>query len=448
MTRLTLTLALAATCALAAPASAKDIYVSKTTGSKKGTGAKDSPKKLLWKVIGGLAPGDRVHVAEGVYNGQKKSGTMPKIPVGDVHIIGGYKADFSARDPFKHLSIITGVADRQADTKEVFQYAPSNPRKCEGPIVLDGFCIDRGPALYYSGHGEGGTDKQAGYKDTSCWGYQAINTKKSGSDPAIELLGVTSFTVRNMILVNNPWWGISVKAGGSGEVLIENNLILSYQGRGIEAITGGGWGSPKYVIRNNTVAFGATMEGRALSLDPQKGKGSVLVENNVLAFAAQTGYMTKFGAEALNLKGNLFFGFTKGDAGSGGSGVCNVADFEDELEHDESGNVHECPKFIGKLPKAWVDRWSQWKGMTSKFFTSDEVMAARKMAGLGAYELPFFKGKTFPSYDKLPSGRINYKMSRFPKPYKEGEALMDWTKSVLPAIGADGERGVQAFKAK
>lgn len=430
---------------LASPALAKDIYVSKTTGKNKAAGTKEAPHKLLWKVIGKLTPGDRVHVAAGIYHGKKKSGQMPKIPVGDVHIIGGYTPDFSSRDPFTHLSIITGVADRQADTAEVFYYAP-RMNKPEGPVVLDGFCIDRGPGLYYSGHGEGGTDKQAGYKDTSAWGYQAMNKKKSGSDPAIELLGKTSFTVRNMILVNNPWWGISVKAGGKGEVLIENNLILSYQGRGIEAITGGGWGAPKYTIRNNTVAFGSAMEGRALSLDPQKGKGTVLVENNVLAFGAQTGYMTKFGADALTLNNNLFFGFTKGDAGAGGSALCNAEDFEDELEFDNEGNVHECPKFLAKLPKAYIDHWSQWKSMTSKFFSSDEVMAARKQVGLGAYELPFFKGKTYESYAKLPPARVNFNMSRFPHAFKEGEALMDWKKDVLGAIGADGARGVQAFK--
>jgi hypothetical protein len=433
---------------VATQADAKDIYVSKTTGSNKGEGTKESPLKLLWKVIGKLEAGDRVHVAAGVYNGQKKSGTMPVIPVGDVHIIGGYTADFSARDPFTNLTIITGVADRQADTREVFQYAPSNPRNCEGPVVLDGFCIDRGPALYYTGHGEGGTDKQEGYQDTSCWGYQGINKKKSGSDPAIELLGQTSFTVRNMILVNNPWWGISVKAGGDGQVLIENNLILSYQGRGIEAITGGGWGAPSYIIRNNTVAFGSTMEGRALSLDPQDGKGTVLVEKNVLAFGAQTGYMTKFGADALTLNNNLFYGFTKGDAGSGGSGVCNAEDFEDELEHDNEGNVHECPQFLAQLPAGYIDRWSQWKSMTSDFFTSDEVMAARAAVGLGAYELPFFPDKTYESYADLPSARVNYDMWRFPHNFKKGEELMNWQESVLGVIGADGERGIQAFSAE
>ena len=442
--KLQLAAAVAAFALTLAPVQAADIYVSKTTGSNKGDGTKASPAKFLWKVIKDLKPGDRVHVAEGVYNGQKKSGCMPPLPVGNIHIVGGYKADFSERNPFQYLSIITGVADRQADTKEVFYYAPSNP-KDSGEILLDGFCIDRGPGLYYSGHGEGGTDKQEGYDDTTCWGYQGINKKKSGSDPAIEIASKANVTVRNMILVNNPWWGISVKAGGDGEVRIENNLILSYRGRGIEAITGGGWGAPSYIIRNNTVAFGSTDEGRALSLDPQKGKGSVLVENNVLAFGAQTGYMTKFGADELNLKNNLFYGFTKGDAGSGGSGVCNAEDFEDELEHDNEDNVHELPKFVAKLPAGYIDRWSQWKNMTSDFFTSDEVMAARKAVGLGAYELPFYPGKTYASYADLPGSRVNYDMWRFPHNFKKGQELMNWQESVLPVLGADGERGVQPF---
>jgi hypothetical protein len=428
-------------------ASAADIYVSKTTGSNKNPGTKEAPQKLLWKVISKLAAGDRVHVAAGVYNGKKKSGTMPVIPVGDVHIFGGYTADFSARDPFVNLSIITGVKDKQADTREVFQFAPSNPAKGSAPIVLDGFCIDRGPGLYYGGKGEGGTSVVEGHVDNTCWGYQGFNGKKSGSDPAIELLGKCSFTVRNMILVNNPWWGISVKAGGDGEVIIENNLILGYRGRGIEAIAGGGWGKPKFIIRNNTVAFGAGDEGRGLSLDPRKNySGSFLVENNVIAFGAQSGFMTKFGTETLTLNNNLIFGFTKADAGDGGSATCNVEEFEDELECDNDGNVHEVPGFVAKVPQAWFDRWSQWKGLVSDYFKDEEMMAARKANGLGAYEMAFFPGKTYESYAKLPSGRIGVKLSRFPKPFKKGGELMNWQESVLPMIGADGARGVQPAK--
>ncbi|MGE0709039.1 MAG: right-handed parallel beta-helix repeat-containing protein [Planctomycetota bacterium] len=427
-------------------ASARDVYVSKDTGSNDGDGSKEKPIKLLWKAMSSLQPGDVVHVAEGVYNGQGKKGVMPKITAGQVTLEGGWAKDWSARDPFKHLTIITGAPDVQGDTREVFQIDDSMNKVTD--VTIDGFCIDRGTALYYYSDNEGGSmPRIEGHSDNCCWGYRGINKKKSGSDPCIELLGKGSFTVRNNILINNPWWGISVKAGGSGEVVIENNLILGYQGRGIEAIAGSGWGQPKFIIRNNTVACGSTIEGRALSLDPRKAQsGSYLVENNVLFNGAQAGLMTKFGAETLTLKNNLFYLFAGADVGDGGSPKCNAKDFEDELTCPNSGNVHELPKFMAKLEQAWVDRWSQWGNMTSNFAKGEEIDAVRKSAGLGDYSMPFFAGKTYAGYDQLPKGRIDFTMSRYPKPYKKGEALMDWQKSIIPAIGADGARGIQPFK--
>lgn len=438
----TLRYALAAAL-LTGSATARDLYVSATTGSNDNPGTKEAPMKLLWRAMSELQKGDYIRVAEGVYRGQKKSGVMPKITVGPVTIEGGWKADFSERNPFKYLSIITGASDVGGSTGEVFQF--EDPDGKGTPIVLDGFCIDRGTGNAYYGHGEGGTDKQEGYSDSSPWGYQAINKKMSGSDPAIELLGKGSFTVRNMLIVNNPWWGIYIKGGGSGEIVIENNFILGYQGRGIEAIAGGGWGKPKFIIRNNTVAFGCEMEGRALSLDPRPDySGSYLVTNNVLLGGMQGGIMTKFTADTLVAENNLIFGFRGADYGQGGSPTANIKDWEDEVTFKNKKNVHEAPKFLAGLHQAWVDRWSQWEGHDSQFFTSDDVMAARKAAGLEAYGLPFFPGKSYASYKELPQGRINFQMSRYPHPFKSGQELMDWTKSILPALGMDGERGVQA----
>ena len=159
-------LALGAICGTA---QAKNIYVSRTTGNNKNEGTKESPKKLLWKVMNKLQDGDHLYVAEGHYYGSKKSGVMPKITAAGITIEGGWKADFSERDPFKYLSIISGVKNKQADTREVFQF--EDPKGRNEPFVLDGFCIDRGPGLYYKGHGEGGTSKIEGYDDTTCWGY-------------------------------------------------------------------------------------------------------------------------------------------------------------------------------------------------------------------------------------------------------------------------------------
>ena len=278
--------------------------------------------------------------------------------INNITIEGGWKADFSERDPFKYLSIIGSVPTVQPPTGTVFHFEDADK------ITLDGFLIDRGIGNFYYSDGEPGANKSIeGHIKDSAFGYRAINRKKSGSDPTIMLFGRGSFTVRNMILINNPWWGIYVKGGGSGTITIENNLILVSQGRSIEAIVGGGWGKPTWVIRNNTLAFNHTLkttEGRALSIDPRKGQGKYIVENNVFAFSDGSGVSAKFwGSEGtLSLNNNTFFFNRRGDYGKGGSGVANAVDFEDELEISNQGNIREVPKFLKYSSKLWFDRYS------------------------------------------------------------------------------------------
>lgn len=450
MKRFSLWMSLAAVIGLGSAAEAADIYVSRASGSNKNPGTKEKPKKLLWKVMNKLKEGDSVHVAEGQYFGKGKSGVMPAMSVSKVKIIGGYKADFSERDPFKYLSIIGAPGDRQGDSREVFQWI--SQKGLVGEVTLDGFCIDRGGACYYSSDGEPGANKRIeGHVDNTAWGYQAINGRKSGSDPAIELIGKGGkFVVRNMLIVNSPWWGISIKAGGTDDCIIENNLILVSRGRGIEAITGGGWGKPKWIIRNNTVAFGHRLgatEGRALSIDPKKGNGSYVIEKNVLAFMDGGGVTTKFNPPegTLTLNDNLFYFCRRADFCVGGKGLTNAEEFEDELECDNEENGHGLPKFVAKMSKKWLDRWSiRTEMVKGDFVNEDEIMAARKSLGLGAFEIPNYK-ESFPSYKKLPGGRNNYNQSRYPHPMKKGE-LINWSEAVLPVIGADGPRGIQPFK--
>ncbi|MEZ6188944.1 MAG: right-handed parallel beta-helix repeat-containing protein [Planctomycetota bacterium] len=431
-------------------AGAKDIYVSRN-GKNSNDGTKEAPLKSLWKAMGMLEPGDAIHVSEGEYPGRGKSGVMPPCEVTNVTIEGGWKDDWSERDPFKYLSIISPPGDTQGAGTEVFQFMRSDNKL--GNITLDGFCIDRGPHNYYSSEGEVGANKQIeGHVDTSAWGYRAMNRKKSGSDPTIEIIARDgNVTVRNMILVNNPWWGISVKGGGDGEIRIENNLILISQGRGIEAITGGGWGNPKWVIRNNTVMFNHTLastEGRALSADPRKGYGTYLVENNVFAYSDGGGITVKFGAEMLTLKNNLFYFNRRGDMCEGGSPLCNAPDFEDELECDNEGNVRELPKATAKVDQAWFDRWSIGgpDRMAGELNTWEELKAAREAVGLTAEFKLIGYDEAYPDYKSLPDGRPNYGMSRYPHPMKKGE-LIDW-QSVLGIVGADEGRGIQPYSAE
>ncbi len=438
-------------CAFAGNAIAGDIYISKTIGSKKGDGSKAKPKKMLWKAIKNLAPGDHLFVAEGHYMGQGKKGIMPKSTASNVIIEGGWKADFSIRDPFKYLSIIVPASDRQGDSDSVFKWEASN-NKIDN-VTIDGFSIDRGAHAAYYGAGNPGANKKIeGHEDCSAWGFQAINTKKSGSDPTIELIGKGSFTVRNCMLINNPWWGIYIKAGGAGKVIIENNLVLISQGRGIEAITGGGWGKPLFLIKNNTVMFGHAMkttEGRAISVDPRDGYGKVVVENNVLAVNDGGGVTVKFKSKELSLNNNKFFFNRRADFAVGGTGVTNADDFEDELEFNTEGNLHEMPKALAKTAKEWFDRYSAREFvdmLAGDFNKNDELVTMRKVFGLAEYKLPGYK-ETFASYKKLPRARPKFNQSRYPTPVKKGE-MMDWNKWVLPIIGADGKFGIQSTYAK
>lgn len=432
--------------ALAGPSAAREIYVSRD-GKNSNPGTKEAPIKSLWKVVGDLQEGDVVRVTEGVYPGQSKSGVMPKGTASNVVLEGGWKADFSERDPFKYLTIIAPPDDVQGKGGPTFHF--------EGvtDVTIDGFCIDKGPHNYYFQEGEIGPNKKIeGHVDNTCWGYRAMNIKKSGSDPTITLIGRGSFTVRNNLLVNTPWWGIYVKGGGEGTITIENNLVLSGQGRGIEAITGGGWGKPTWVIRNNTVAFITTIgstEGRALSADPREGYGKYVVEKNVFAFNDGSGISCKFGAKGQNLAmtDNLFYFNGRADFGQGGSATANAADFEDELECENEENVHEMPKFMAKMSKSWFDRWSLRYGLCGGMYrTWEELKAARDAMGLGAYEIATFE-KTFPDYASLPKERPSFDKSRYPRPMKKGEGI-DWAADVLPLLGQDGGRGVQAGFAK
>eukprot|EP01156_Anaeramoeba_ignava_P006224 Anaeramoba_ignava/a348081_1922.p1 GENE.a348081_1922~~a348081_1922.p1 ORF type:complete len:428 (-),score=76.86 a348081_1922:84-1367(-) len=424
-----------------------DLYVSFSTGTNSGNGQKDKPFKFLWKALNKAQAGDTVHVAEGRYPGQTSSGVMPKITQA-ISIIGGYTTDFSTRNPFEHLTIIGPKPDTQGKTDWSIKIEPAKA----GKVIVDGFCIDRGQNNYYYGAGPPGpNNKIEGLQDNTAWGYGQLNRKSSGSCPTIEILNRGENTVRNCILINNAWWGIYVKCGGDS--LIENNFILSSQGRAIEAIPGGGWGKPTITIKNNTVLFGhslKTTEGRALSTDPRDEKtAKYVIENNVLAFNHGGGVTTKFNPKegSLVLNNNKFWFNRRADLNFGaGTGTANAQNFEDDLEFDTEGNVHEIPKALALLEKDWFDKWTADEFVdicAGNFVDESDLMQSREVLGLKEFHLVGYKD-TYDSYAKLPKMRPKFDMCRYPFPMKKGD-LLDW-KTILPVIGADGDFGVQAFK--
>lgn len=430
----------------------KNLYVCRETGSKKGPGTKEEPFKLLWQVINKLEDNTALHIAEGRYWGQGKKGIMPAINgLSNISIIGGYKPDFSSRNPFENLTIIG--TDGQVSAPPTDTVIKINCDKREpGTITIDGICIDRGEYGVYYGEGPPGAEKKIeGYKDCTYNGYGQLNRKMSGSSPTIEVLSNTNgITIKNCLLINNMWWGIYAKAGGP--VLIENNLIFISQGRAIEAL--GAWGSPKFTIKNNTIVFGnslKTTEGRAISANPSKTY-TYVIEANVIAFNDGGGVTTKFAAgDGIEINNNKFWFNRRADFNEkAGTGTANADSFEDDLEFDAEDNIHELPKFLEKIKeigKDWFDRYSQngFVDMVAGDFNSvDDLMKSREVFGLKEYNLVGYK-EPYGTYSDLPSNRPSWNMSRYPTPMKVGE-LMDWKVAIIPIIGADGDKGIQPFK--
>ena len=105
---------------------AADWYVSLATGKNRNQGTREAPFKNIWKAIEKAAPGDTLHIAAGNYPGKMSCGwiNMDK----PVNLIGGYNADFSARDPLVYHTMLR-PSNAQNTTKPIFGTLTIKTRK-------------------------------------------------------------------------------------------------------------------------------------------------------------------------------------------------------------------------------------------------------------------------------------------------------------------------------
>jgi parallel beta-helix repeat protein len=345
-------------------ASAKDLYVSAATGKNENPATKEAPIKFLWKALKAAGPGDTIHVAEGNYPGEGKSGCQPRIEKGGLRILGGYNANFSVRAPFKTPSTVIAPEDSTNKCRTHTFHAELSGNDL-APIVIDGFVIDRGPLNTYksSSPGDGSQD----------------NSKSPNGAAGIWLIGKGSFEVRNCVVINSAFWGIYVKAGKDS--IVSNNVVFSYIGRGIEAIAGNGWGKPKMTLTRNSVAFGykyRSTEGRGISAD---NIASYDISENLLAFNDESGVGLKFASNQIALNQNQFFTNKYADHLVGGQGGkrTKVADFGDELS-GATGNTEGDPRW--KLNAAWLGKWFSRKDAAEGNLTLDKLNSLRASLGI------------------------------------------------------------------
>ncbi len=335
-------------------ASARDWFV---RAGADGDGSLSRPFADPWQALDQCQSGDVIHVAGGKYFGRLGSG-MWEVPFDDVRLVGGYDADFKARDPWKHL------------TQLLWDKASKNRPKQERLLstkkgtVIDGFIFDQRDQCPYEG------PEQLGRKEApSCDG---------------PLRFALPGEVRNCVILNPGFDGIVAPAGST----LENNLVVNAVNWGIN-INSTTDKQAVALVKNNTIAF--TMSFK----EPGKGayngsglalKGHATVAGNLIAFSDSNGIYLTANPEKSSLTDNVFFMNLYSNLKFFVDGKdLPVDDKEMELLEEVgfkkvSGNEVKNPQL--PVDPAWLDHVSKRTASTPGKLVMDDFNKARQLLGL------------------------------------------------------------------
>jgi len=277
---------------LSNPAWAKNIYV--RAGSS-GDGTKASPFGTIEDALLVAYSGDVIHVAEGLYFGEGGGGYIA-IKKPNLTLVGGYNKDFSARHPFKHLTVVMRGSNKDDNLKEcerVFggkcpapetkaSYNPNAMIRGEGDstgTVIDGFVLDGFTRNSYKPNGDL-------KRDIGPIGTPLVSFNKPGAK------------VRNCVIINSGGGGVQMVASGTVKEEatyneVSNNVILNTLMQCIDFRVGDfdPTNAPKggvAVVKNNTCAFTWEEKGEGYGL--LIGRQTRLkVENNIFSYAQSFG---------------------------------------------------------------------------------------------------------------------------------------------------------------
>ena len=224
--------------------SGEKFYVS-ASGSNKNTGrTPDSPYKNLQKAIDEAKDGAVIYVAEGNYLGTLNQGYIDVNKY--VSIVGGYKSDFSARDPYAFPSYIQTSPDNVSTngTKALMNINVTGSRT--NTVLIDGFGFDLGYQNLYATPDT--KDPRNGCPEGCetgriCAVGEGLGASGStgGAAQAHQLMhGVFEghLVVRNCVFANGVYYGIQMMSkGGSWEIY--NNVFCanSYASCQVDSMT-------------------------------------------------------------------------------------------------------------------------------------------------------------------------------------------------------------------
>ena len=354
MSTRTLALSLSALLLAACPGFATEFYVS--AGASGDGKTKAAPAGRLELVLQAALRGDVIHVSEGDYHGRNDTGEFAlKVP--DLTLVGGYTKDFSARDPFKHPTVLRRKPGVTANYTQVLhgiigvdpQAHATGKQVSVSGLILDGFFLDGTTRNVYIGPGP------------------RLGQGGSWKEPLLKLVTsdkhmTTDIKIRNCVFVNGYYQGVYVKWQGAGNE-VSNCLFVNCSIAGIDA-TGAaqfpGGVEPQLLVKNNTVACFYSHDKAQLAHGFKAGsKGKYRVVDNVFAYlsAPANGVV---GGDHVTTQGNVFW-FTSdakkvmADQAGAASGAASSDDDEEEEEEEEEpgggsggasgGNLNQDPGF-------------------------------------------------------------------------------------------------------
>jgi len=232
-----------------------DLYVSQSTGKKKGPGTKEEPFKAIFDAMKTAQPGDTIHMAAGKYTGQMGASVI--IIDKPVTIIGGYAPDFSSRDVTKNPTMVQPLNEKN-DTKQLGVIMLKLPAGKGPDMVLDGIIVDQGFMNSYhtvKGKPEG--------VETGMWLEPPAKgaNDKFASGKAYSVYSETAgryegnIIIKNCVFANAGNFAVNLSLY-AGEIKILNNVFVANRMESADiACSNAKAGSVKCEFAYNTVLF-------------------------------------------------------------------------------------------------------------------------------------------------------------------------------------------------
>ncbi len=255
-------------------------------GSSGGDGSREKPFRDPFQALEKCEGGDTIHVAAGEYFGKLRSGKW-LLTMRNLALLGGYDAEFTARDPWTNHTRFSLDAEEKAKGRP--SGTPLYSEENSDGLVLDGFIFD------------GATWNT--YTDGS------LDLKTSPLAPLVRLRGVDSpVTVRNCLFVNASDGAVALD---SAVAIFENNIVVNTSS---DALVLNANGAGPAIVRNNTILFACDPTQRAGSgesssrgtLIQLKGRGGITLDSNIIGFADNYGIRAALPQDNITLRNNVF----------------------------------------------------------------------------------------------------------------------------------------------